>query len=101
MVSLVAIIVWHTPLPFVVLGFLVFGLLDGLYLSSALTKVPDGAWFTLALAVLLSSVFILWRYGKETQWRAEATDRLPLSRLFARESHCMCHEMFFDFLSGS
>ena len=86
MVSLVAIIIWHIRLPLVLLGFLVFGALDGVYLSSALTKVPDGAWFTLALAVLLSSIFILWRFGKENQWRAEAADRLPLSRLFVRES---------------
>jgi KUP system potassium uptake protein len=35
--------------------------LDGLYLSSALTKVPDGAWFTLLLAILLASFFSLWR----------------------------------------
>ena len=83
MVSLVAVIIWRLPLFVVLLGFLVFGALDGLYLSSALTKIPDGAWFTLALAVLLSSIFILWRYGKENQWRAEATDRLPICRLFS------------------
>lgn len=64
-------------------GFLVFGALDGLYLSSALTKVPEGAWFTLALAIILSSVFILWRFGKENQWRAEASDRIPPSHILA------------------
>ena len=85
MVSLVAIVVWLTPWPFVLLGLFVFGLLDGLYLSSALTKVPDGAWFTLALGAVLSSIFVLWRYGKENQWRAESADRLPLSQLFAKE----------------
>ena len=58
MVSLVAIIIWRTPLAVVIVGFLIFGSLDGLYLSSALTKVPDGAWFTLALAVLLCTVFV-------------------------------------------
>ncbi|KAL8781312.1 MAG: hypothetical protein Q9213_006061 [Squamulea squamosa] len=79
MVSLVALIVWHVPLAFVVSGFLVFGALDGVYLSSALTKVPDGAWFTLVLAVLLSSIFVLWRFGKENQWRAEASDLLAPS----------------------
>ena len=84
MVTLVAIIIWRLHPVIVILGFLVFGTLDGLYLSSALTKIPDGAWFTLALAILLSSVFILWRYGKENQWRAEANDRLPLRRLFSR-----------------
>ena len=84
MVSLVAVIVWKLPLFLVLLGFLVFGALDGLYLSSALTKIPDGAWFTLALAILLSSIFILWRYGKENQWKAEASGRLSLSQLFLR-----------------
>ena len=77
MVSLVALVVWQFSIFIVLAGFLVFGLLDGLYLSSALTKVPDGAWFTLLLAVLLSSIFVLWRFGKENQWRAEASDRIP------------------------
>ena len=81
MVSLVALIIWRLHFLIVVAGFLAFGTLDGLYLSSALTKVPNGAWFTLCLAVLLSSVFVLWRYGKENQWHAEAEDRVPPSQL--------------------
>ena len=76
MVSLVALVIWQLNVAIVLLGFLIFGLLDGLYLSSALTKVPDGAWFTLCLAVFLSSIFVLWRYGKENQWHAEASDRI-------------------------
>ncbi|CAF9922130.1 hypothetical protein IMSHALPRED_005358 [Imshaugia aleurites] len=81
MVSLVALIVWRLHVLIVVAGFLVFGTLDGLYLSSALTKVPNGAWFTLCLAALLSSIFVLWRYGKENQWHAEGEDRIAPSQL--------------------
>ena len=81
MVSLVALIVWRLHFLIVLAGFLVFGTLDGLYLSSAMTKVPDGAWFTLGLALILSSVFVLWRFGKENQWHAEAEDRVPPSHL--------------------
>lgn len=73
--------IWRLPALVVLAGFLIFGLLDGVYLSSALTKVPDGAWFTLCLAVLLSSIFVLWRYGKENQWRAEGEDNVPPSHL--------------------
>ena len=81
MVALVALLVWRLN-PFLVLFvFLVFGTLDGAYLSSALLKVPQGAWFTLALAVVLSSIFILWRFGKEQQWAAEASDRFLPSHL--------------------
>lgn len=85
MVSLVALIIWHIPMPIVIFAYLVFGALDGVYLSSALTKVPDGAWFTLILAILLSSVFVLWRFGKENQWQAEASDHLKLSSIIAME----------------
>jgi len=86
MVTLVALIVWRTPSWLVFLIFIPFITLDGLYLSSALTKVPQGAWFTLLLAFILSSIFILWRYGKEQQWAAEAKDRLPPGRIVTKDT---------------
>lgn len=85
MVALVALLVWRVPIYVVVPIWLVFAALDGVYLSSALTKVPDGAWFTLALAVVLSSIFILWRFGKEQQWHAEASDRFPPSHMLVAD----------------
>jgi KUP system potassium uptake protein len=81
MVSLVALMVWRINALIVLFFFLAFAALDGVYMSSALTKVPNGAWFTLLLAVLLSLIFILWRFGKEHQWTAEASDHFPASRL--------------------
>lgn len=79
--TLVALIVWKTN-PFLVFAiWLPLITLDGLYLSSALTKVPDGAWFTLLLAVILASFFSLWRYGKEKQWTTEAKSQAQLSEL--------------------
>jgi KUP system potassium uptake protein len=85
MVALVALIIWRIPAPIVILVWLVFALLDAAYLSSALTKVPNGAWFTLALAVILSCIFILWRFGKEQQWKAEASDRFPPSHMLVED----------------
>ncbi|KUJ20933.1 putative potassium transporter 5 [Mollisia scopiformis] len=81
LVSLVAIIIWRINIFIVIFFFLVFACLDGVYLSSALTKVPTGAWFTLLLAAILSFVFVLWRFGKESQWKSEATDRFQPSEL--------------------
>ncbi|KAF2866380.1 potassium transporter-domain-containing protein [Massariosphaeria phaeospora] len=77
MVTLVAILVWRIKPYFVFLPWLAITLLDGTFLSSSLTKVPDGAWFTILLSCLLASIFILWRFGKEQQWFAEASDRFP------------------------
>lgn len=80
MVTLVSLIVWRLPLWLIILPALAFASFDAAFLSSALVKVPDGAWFTITLAAVLAALFILWRYGKENQWIAEAEDRIPLSK---------------------
>lgn len=81
MVSLVALVVWRIPTLLVVLFFALFISLDGVYLSAALNKVPDGAWFALVLSFILSTIFILWRWGKEQQWKAESKDMVEPSEL--------------------
>ncbi|KAI0176010.1 potassium transporter [Hypoxylon sp. FL1284] len=81
MVTLASLIVWRVSPIFVVLPWLFFATVDGLYLSSALTKVPDGAWFTITIAGILTCIFLLWRFGKENQWRAEAEDRFRPAQL--------------------
>ncbi|EPE05218.1 potassium transporter [Ophiostoma piceae UAMH 11346] len=78
MLCLVALVIWRLPVYVVLPIFTVFALMDGTFMSAALTKVPDGAWFTLLLAFLLSSIFVLWRYGKEAQWTAEEAKHVPL-----------------------
>jgi KUP system potassium uptake protein len=84
MVSLAAMFVWRIS-PFIVfLPWLTIACLDGTYLSSALTKVPDGAWFTITLSAILASLLLLWRFGKEAQWFAEAEDRFPTSHFVTR-----------------
>jgi hypothetical protein len=66
--------------------WLTFATFEGLYMTSALNKVPQGAWFTVSLAFILASVFSTWRYGKERQWRVERKDRLPrLSKLVSND----------------
>ncbi|KAI1469675.1 potassium transporter [Daldinia caldariorum] len=84
MVTLACLIVWGIPPYVVALPWLFFATMDGLYLSSALTKVPEGAWFTITIAGVLTCIFLLWRFGKENQWRAEAEDRFRPSQLLQR-----------------
>lgn len=85
MVTLVALIVWRISPWLVALPWLFFACFDGLYLSSALNKVPDGAWFTLTLSAILAGLFLLWRFGKESQWKAEAEDRFRLNSLVMKD----------------
>ncbi|KAL3474100.1 potassium transporter [Aspergillus californicus] len=78
-VSLAGMFVWRISPAIILFPFLAIASLDGAYLSSSLTKVPSGAWVTIMIATVLALVFLLWRYGKEQQWLAEAEDRFPTS----------------------
>jgi KUP system potassium uptake protein len=86
MVAFVAIIVWRLHWLLVLVVWLPFITLDGLFMTSALTKLPDGAWFTLLLAIILASIFVLWRYGKEQQWKSESLDRMSLKDLVIKDA---------------
>jgi len=86
MVTFVAFIVWRLPFYVIIPVFTIFTLWDGMFLSSALTKVPSGAWVTLMIAAALTCIFVLWRYGKEEQWKAEAADKIPLSQVIQTRS---------------
>ncbi|RAK93230.1 potassium transporter 5 [Aspergillus costaricaensis CBS 115574] len=85
MVAMVAMFVWRKSPYLVFLPWLTIACFDGAYLSSALTKVPTGAWFTLAVATILALLFLLWRFGKEQQWFAEAEDRFPTSHFVTKD----------------
>ena len=85
MVSLAAMFVWRISPYWIFFPWLTIACLDGVYISSALTKVPDGAWFTLTLAGVLATLFILWRFGKEQQWAAEAADRFPTTHFVKKK----------------
>lgn len=81
MIALVALIVWRLHWLLVFAVWLPIVTLDGLFMTAVMTKVPNGAWSTLMLAVVLSSIFVLWRYGKEKQWSAEGRDRSDLTAI--------------------
>lgn len=86
MVSMVATFVWRISPFLVFLPWLSTACMDRSYLSAALTKVPAGAWFTIALAGVLAIAFLLLRFGKEQQWLAEAEDRFPSGYFIRRGS---------------
>lgn len=87
LMTLLSLIVWRWNLVFALAFFLFFGIIDGAYLTSTLRKVPDGAWFTVALAVVLSMVMGIWRYGTLCQWDFEEILKRNLRKARLEESY--------------
>ncbi|MBI3560968.1 MAG: potassium transporter Kup [Gammaproteobacteria bacterium] len=64
---------WHGLISSGVIG--VFLWVDGMFFSSNLTKIADGGWFPLVLALVIFSIMVTWKQG-----------RLLLNRRLARDT---------------
>ncbi|KAJ3330794.1 putative potassium transport system protein kup 3, partial [Gonapodya sp. JEL0774] len=64
LVTAVMITVWERHWSLAVAFFVIFGTVDVSFLSANLLKVPHGGWFPLVLAVVVSLVMGVWRWGK-------------------------------------
>lgn len=83
LVTIAAVVVWRLHFTLILAFFLIFGALDGLFLTSALTKVPQGAWLTIVIAAVLCTILLIWRYGKNYQRKAEQSDLINPVKLIA------------------
>ncbi|ORY98606.1 potassium transporter-domain-containing protein [Syncephalastrum racemosum] len=80
LMTLTTIIVWRWNVVFSLLFLCFFGLIDGAYLTATLRKVPEGAWFTVALALALAVIMMIWKYGMLQQWAYEAGMRTDMRK---------------------
>lgn len=74
LVTLVAIVIWNVHFLLVIPLFLFIVIIDSLFLSAALAKIPSGGWFTVVLATMLSSALLGWGHGENCQRKADRDD---------------------------
>ena len=86
--TLLAIIVFRRQFgwgwPLVALAFLPLLLLDLVFFSANLLKVPEGGWVPLVLGALLFGVMNTWKQGRELMFSRFRQDSLPLKSFLAR-----------------
>ncbi|MFL0585988.1 potassium transporter Kup [uncultured Sphingomonas sp.] len=70
--------VWHWPLWAVVPFVAVFLCIDGLYFSSNLTKVPDGGWFPLLVAIIVFVLLTTWATGRKLMLERMREGAMPI-----------------------
>ena len=61
----VAHYLWNTAKWKLVLGGAVFLIVEVSFFSSNLTKVAHGAWFPLCIGLIVATVMVTWRHGRE------------------------------------
>ncbi|MBA0607371.1 hypothetical protein Godav_019686 [Gossypium davidsonii] len=81
LLTLVMIIIWRTPSLLVALYFIIFFMMEGVYVSAVLTKIPEGGWIPFAISFILSFIMFGWYYGRQRKIQYELTHKIDLGRL--------------------
>ena len=78
MVAVLVRRVWRWPL-WRTAGFMIlFLVIDGLYFSSNLTKVPDGGWFPLLVAIVVFVLLTTWSTGRKLMLQRMSEAAMPI-----------------------
>ncbi|TCP37377.1 potassium transporter Kup [Sphingomonas sp. BK235] len=70
--------VWHWPIWATALFEIAFLSIDGLYFASNLTKVPDGGWFPLLVAVIVFVLLTTWSQGRKLMLERMREAAMPI-----------------------
>jgi KUP system potassium uptake protein len=69
---------WNYPLWLCLLATGLFMAWDATFFAATLLKIPDGGWFPLALGVLMFTVMVTWRRGREILMARLKQQSIPL-----------------------
>jgi len=72
---------WNWPKPLVIALFSMLMLIDLTFIAGNLTKVDDGGWIPLAMALCLFIVFWTWRGGRAELKSALAGMAVPIAKV--------------------
>ncbi|XP_052191287.1 potassium transporter 4-like [Diospyros lotus] len=78
LMALVLVFVWQRSILLAATFLLFFGFIEGVYLSSALMKVPQGGWVSLVLAFIFMIIMFVWQYGTRKKYNFDLHNKVPL-----------------------
>lgn len=78
LLTLVMVIVWKAPLLVALVFFSCFSIMEGIYVSSVLIKIPQGGWLPFAVSVIISVIMFSWNLGRQKKIEYEMTNKMSL-----------------------
>ncbi|KAK9678051.1 hypothetical protein RND81_11G184800 [Saponaria officinalis] len=77
LMALVITFVWQKGM-FAIPFLLFFGFIEGVYLSSAFTKVPQGGWVPVMLSLVFMLIMYVWHYGTLKKYNFDLHSKVSL-----------------------
>ncbi|KAI3850061.1 hypothetical protein MKW92_032282 [Papaver armeniacum] len=81
LMALVIVFVWQKNIPTAAAFLLLFGSIEGIYLSSSVTTVPHGGWLPLVLALIFMGIMYTWHYGTREKYNFDLHNKASLKWL--------------------
>ncbi|KAG6415902.1 hypothetical protein SASPL_123321 [Salvia splendens] len=78
LMALVMIFVWQRSIMVAALFLISFWIVEGAYLGAALTKVPQGGWVSLLLALFFMFLMFVWHYGTRKKYNFDLHNKVSL-----------------------
>uniref|UniRef100_A0A0E0LPK6 Potassium transporter n=1 Tax=Oryza punctata TaxID=4537 RepID=A0A0E0LPK6_ORYPU len=78
LMALVIIFVWQKNIMLALLFVVVFGSIEAVYLSAAVTKVPQGGWAPIVFAFVFMLVMYLWHYGSRRKYLFDLQNKVSM-----------------------
>ncbi|GLJ23161.1 hypothetical protein SUGI_0437320 [Cryptomeria japonica] len=69
LVSLVMLLVWNMHFLLILPFLIVFGLIEGVYLSAVLNKVPQGGWVPFVISAFFVVIMFSWNHGRQIKYK--------------------------------
>lgn len=81
LMALVIAFVWQKDIIYATLFLVVFWFIEGIYLSAAIMKVPQGGWVSLLLAFVFMVIMYIWHYGTRKKYNHDLHNKVSLKWL--------------------
>ncbi|KAL5581488.1 hypothetical protein UlMin_013930 [Ulmus minor] len=81
LMALVIVFVWQRSVVLAAVFLLFFWFIEGVYLSAALIKVPQGGWVPFVLSFIFMIVMYVWHYGTRRKYNYDLHNKVSLKWL--------------------
>ncbi|KAK1391906.1 Potassium transporter [Heracleum sosnowskyi] len=81
LMALVTMFVWQRSMFFAAAFLIIFWFIEGIYLSAAIFKIPQGGWISLLLSFIFLVVMFVWHYGTRRKYNFDLHNKVSLKWL--------------------
>lgn len=79
--TLVMLVIWKTNILLILGFFLPYMLIEGIFMTSLLNKIPQGGWVPFAISAIFLIIMLSWTYGRSKKSAYEAERKMSTREL--------------------